>query len=112
MSLKDRIQADIGRVFMNEQHFAERHMIDDTEIVCTVDTDEMFKRRNNNVGDLSWDLSTDEVLIFTPVSGMPYAPQANQTIYFDRRPMRVIWASENAGIYEIRLSVRNTREVI
>lgn len=55
MSLKDRIENDISRTFMREDHFATTHFWNGQKIVCVVDEEESLKRKNNNVNDISWD---------------------------------------------------------
>ena len=60
MPLKDRIQADVKRVFMNHSHFAEYHTWNGRRFQCVTDDETALKRKNNNVVDLNWDNNTTE----------------------------------------------------
>lgn len=111
MALKDRIASDIGRVFMNMDHFAEKHFWDYTEIICVLDDEELLKRRNNNVNDISWDNNTHEMLIYTPVNGMPKPPVPNSFVLFDRAQYRILNVEVNAGVYAITLTATEARAV-
>lgn len=111
MALKDRIQADIGRVFMNFNHFAEEHTWNNVPITCVVDDYTALKRKNNNVVDLSWDNNTTERLIYTPVDAFPFRLQPNEAIFFDGQPMKVFQYNEDMGIYTILLSSNDPKAV-
>lgn len=112
MSLRERIFADIPRVFERLDHFAETHYWNGVPIVCVPDEEEAIKRKNNNVNDVSWDNNNRNVLIHVPVDGFPGEPEPNTHIYFDRKPMRILSVDHNMGMYDIMLNAVDTREVI
>jgi len=101
MPLNERIHADIGRVFMNMDHFAETHTWNGKPITCVPDEETALKRKNNNVVDVSWDNNTTEILIYTPVEGFPGRVTPNETVYFDLKPMRVLQVQSDMGMYTI-----------
>ncbi len=111
MSLRSRIFEDVHRVFMNGQHFAETHMWNGVPIVCVPDEEEALKRANNNVNDISWDSNTREIVLYTPVDDFPGAPEPNTHVVLDKRRMTVLDVHEDMGMYTIRLTVKDAREI-
>lgn len=114
MSLKDRIDADISRVFMNMDHFAEKHYWNGAEITCVPDEEDALKRKNNNVNDISWDNNVREILIHTPLLGFPGGrePEPNTQVVYDKRTMWVRDVQHNMGMLDILLSARDPRELV
>lgn len=113
MALKDRIQADINRVFMRMDHFAEEHYWNGEKITCVPDEEEALKRKNNNVNDISWDNNTRNILIHTPLDSFPGGePEPNTHVVFDQKPMKVLDVSHNMGMLDIRLVAADAREVV
>lgn len=103
MALKDRIRADIRRVFINMNHFAETHTWNGMPFQCVTDEETALKRKNNNVVDLSWDNNTRETLLYTPVEGFPGRVVPNEHILFDKTPMKVMQVQNDEGMYTILL---------
>lgn len=114
MSLKDRIEADIHSVFMNMDHFGEKHYWNGHEITCVPDDEMALKRKNNNVNDISWDNNTREILIFTPLADFPGGkePEPNTQVLFDKQTMWVRNVAHNMGMIEISLIARDPRELM
>lgn len=113
MALKDRIATDIFSVFMNMEHFAEKHYWNGEEIACVPDEEEALKRKNNNVNDISWDNNTRQVLLHTPLVGFPGGkePEPNTHIIYDRKPMKVLEVNNNMGLLDIVLVAFDPREM-
>lgn len=103
MALKDRILRDNTRLFMNMDHFADRHTWNGKNIICVVDEDTALKRKNNNVVDLSWDNNTTETLIYAPVEGFPGRVEPNEHVFFDLKPMKILQVQQDMGMYTILL---------
>lgn len=112
MSLKDRIENDISRTFMREDHFATTHFWNGQKIVCVVDEEESLKRKNNNVNDISWDNNSRQKLIHVPLKVFPGGkePEPNTQIVFDKKPMLVLEVLNNMGLLDIWLIARDARE--
>lgn len=110
MAFKDRIAADIEKVFINLEHFAETHTINGVPFECVVDEEEALKRKNNNVNDISWDNNTRDILIYTPVKEFPMKPVPNATVLFDNKSMRILQVNEDKGMYSIMLVAKEGRE--
>ena len=114
MSLKERIALDIHRLFLQEEHFAERHYWNGSEIICVPDDEEALKRKNNNVNDISWDNNTRTVLIHTSLEKFPGGaePEPNTHVMFDKRPMKVLSIVNNMGMLDIQLTAVDPREMV
>ncbi len=115
MSLKERISADIDRIFVKEDQFATTHYWNGKEILCVTDEEEALKRKNNNVNDISWQANTRKILIYVNASQLADSPEAvepNTHIFFDRRPMRILSVEDNMGMLSILLEAKDPREVI
>lgn len=112
MSFKERVERDIGRCFMRQDHFAETHYWNGQEIICIPDEEESLKRKNNNVNDISWQENTRNLLIHTPLASFPGGkePEPNTQVMFDRKPMRVLDVVHNMGMLGIYLTSRDPRE--
>ena len=113
MALKDRIERDISRCYMQENHFAEKHYWNGFEIICVPDEEEALKRKNNNVNDISWDNNTRKILIYTPLATFPggKAPEPNTHVMFDKRPMKILDIDINKGMLGIMLTTLDPREI-
>lgn len=114
MALKDRIAEDIDRIFMQMDHFAEKHYWNGSEITCVPDDEESLKRKNNNVNDISWDNNTRVILIHTPLATFPGGrePEPNTHVMFDKRPMKVLDIQHNMGLLDITLTALDPREMM
>ncbi len=110
MALVDRIAVDVTRVFMQFDHFAEKHYWNGIAIDAVLDEETALKRKNNNVNDISWDNNTREVLVYTPVVGFPGKPEPNTQVFFDKKQMRIRQINEDMGTYAILLSSYDPRE--
>lgn len=113
MSLKERINADISRIFMRMDHFAETHYWNGYPITCVPDEEEALKRKNNNVNDISWDNNIRELFIHTPLESFPGGeePEPNTHVIFDNRPMKVLNVQHNMGVLSIHLTALDPREL-
>lgn len=109
--LKDRINADLTRVFMNPGHFAEAHTWNGRRFMCVTDDEVALKRKNNNVVDLSWDNNTTETVVYTPKEGFPGRTVPNEQVLFDRKPMTILQVQEDMGMLTILLVSRDPKAV-
>lgn len=113
MPLKDRIRADRGKVFVNPQHFAEKHTWNGVPFLCVTDDEAALKRKNNNVNDISWDNNSRETLVYVREEDWPGRKpvQPNEHGYFDNVFMKVLQVEMNFGIYGIVLTTTMPRQI-
>lgn len=112
MALKDRFYRDNHKIFMNEDHFGERHTWNGIPFVCVPDDSEALKRKNNNVNDLSWDVNTIDKVLFVPNDSLPARAQSNEFVLLDGRQMRVLDIIDAVGMKEIHLTYRISKDVM
>lgn len=111
MALKDKIAADNRRVFMNPQHFAERHTWNGIAFWCVTDEEAALKRKNNNVVDVSWDNNTTETLVYVPASDWPGRRIPNEHGFFDRKPVKILQIEDNMDMLSILLVSNDPKAV-
>ena len=111
MALKDRIKDDLTRVFMQEEHFSERHTWNGRTFMCVTDDEAALKRKNNNVNDISWDNNTTETLVYVPEENWPGRAVPNEHGFFDRKPMKILQVQNDMGMLAILLVANITKAV-
>lgn len=111
MSLKERIEADRSRVFLQTDHFAEEHTWNGIPFLCVTDEEVALKRKNNNVNDISWDNNTMETLVYVREEDWPGRQVPNEHGYFDNRHMRILQIQNDMGMLTILLNTISPRQV-
>lgn len=111
MALKDRIQRDNHKAFMNMDHFAEEHTWNGVPFVCVPDDTEALKRKNNNVNDISWDNDTVDKVLFVPEDSLPARAQPNEFVILDNIQMRVLRVIDAINMKEIHLTLPYSKGV-
>ena len=106
MALKDRIQRDNHKVFMNTDHFADTHTWNGIEFTCVMDDTEALKRKNNNVNDIGWDLDVVDKVLFVPEDSLPARAQPNEQVLFDGVFVKVLDVIDAINMKEIHLTTR------
>ncbi len=109
MSLRDRIDTDRARVFINPNHFGTEHTWNGIRFSCVVDEDTALKRKNNNVNDISWDNNTIETMIYVREEDFPGRPVPNEFGYFDGAMMRMLQVQKDEGVYTIVLARKSPK---
>lgn len=111
MSLKERIEADRSRVFLQTDHFADEHTWNGIPFLCVTDEEVALKRKNNNVNDISWDNNTMETLVYVREEDWPGRQVPNEHGYFDNRHMRILQIQNDMGMLTILLNTISPRQV-
>lgn len=111
MPLKDRIERDNEKVFINIDEFGTMHRWNDEEILCVVDSDIRTRHNRLNIIDNSFDVVMDELTIYARTKDIGYLPNAMDQVYFDGRDCRVLSAHDEMGIMEIGLRVFDVRNL-
>lgn len=100
MNLKCEIKRDCQGLFMYEDDFAERHLVDGKAIPCIIDNEELKQRQGSN------ELGIEEcsLLIFTPVYWLPDKKAIGDAITFDGKTYVVASWNVDLGMNEIALT--------
>lgn len=112
MALKDRLADDIARVFVNQDHFGEKHTWNGVEFQTVPDEEAALKRKNNNVTDLSWDNNTTETLLYVAETEWPGATEPNVHGYLDGRPVKILQIQQDCGMLAILLVANEAMGVV
>ena len=101
-TLKDYIQADIEKTFLNENEFCETHNIDGKPMRVIIDSMELIERdkvsgKNHNEG-----LYKERTLLYIPISDFGNRPAVGRIIMLDgKKIFTIIDVAEENGIYSI-----------
>lgn len=104
MSLKDQIAADINRVFLNKDEFADDHMIEGATVTCVVNEDTTNKIKEGRI----LGLIEADMVIFGKTADLPADRGPESIINVDGREMIVIKWAESMGMSEVALRQNRT----
>ena len=111
MPLKDRIESDNIRVFINIAEFGTMHRWNNEEIICVVDSDIRTRHNRLNIIDNSYDSVMDEMTIYARTADIGYLPNANDQVYFDGRDCRILSVHDEMGIMQINFRIFDVRNL-
>ena len=111
MSLKDKIDMDRRKIFMNLKHFASEHTWNGIPFVCVTDDEEALKRKNNNVNDISWDNNTIDATLYVPEEDFPGRPLPSEFGYYDGVYMKILQVQNDMGMLTIILTTVSSKAV-
>ena len=95
MALKDRIKRDNQRVFMNENHFAEQHVLNGHSFTCMLDDTQTQHDHKNNTRDM---------IIYVTDENLPIKIHPGQEVIFDAMLMYVTGVTDGIGLKAVYLS--------
>lgn len=99
MSLKDQIAADLDRVFLNVDDFADEHLIEGKSVTCVVNEDTVNKIKDGRiVGHVEADM-----IIFGKTEKLPAERGPESIINVDGKEMIVVKWAGSMGLTEIAL---------
>ena len=103
MSFKDMVAADIDRVFLNTDVFAEELELNGIALKCVIDDDRLLERTDASLG-----VYLGERLVFVKASDLPGKPAVGARVTMNGRAWFVSSVTENVGMFEIRLGANKT----
>lgn len=111
MTFKEQIAKDNRTVFMNQDEFAETHLINGKEISCTVDNNELIDRekRYQYKKSLYADgIYLKQLLIYVRAEDFGPLPAIGRVVTFDKKSYIVSDAIDEDGIYSLCLEANKT----
>lgn len=111
MTFKEQIAKDNRTVFMNQDEFAETHLINGVEMPCTVDNNELIDRekRYQYKKSLYADgIYLKQLLIYVRAEDFGPLPAIGRVITFDKKSYIVSDAINEDGIYSLCLEANKT----
>ena len=111
-SFKECVAADIFGVFLNNQEFADKHMVNGQEMTVLVDENELLERDKAKAGELLG-ARTDTVyksrrLIYVARSEFGPRPANGAALTLDKRAYKVKSSTEEMGILAIELEANKS----
>ena len=111
MTFKEQIAQDVHNVFMNFDEFADKHMINGTEMLCIVDNNELIDREKRY--QYKHSLYADgvylkELLIYVKADDFGPLPAIGRMLTVDRKSYIVSDAIDEDGIYSLCLEANKT----
>ncbi len=111
MTFKEQIAKDNRTVFMNQDEFAETHLINGVEMPCTVDNNELIDRekRYQYKKSLYADgIYLKQLLIYVRAEDFGPLPAIGRVVTFDKKSYIVSDAINEDGIYSLCLEANKT----
>lgn len=111
MTFKEQIAKDNRNVFMNQVEFAETHMINDKEMPCMIDNNELIDRekRYQYKKSLYADgIYLKQLLIYVLAKDFGPLPAIGRTIRVNKRSYIVADAIDEDGMYSLCLEANKT----
>lgn len=111
MSLADRIERDVERIFYRESEFARRHAWNGREILCIVDNEQAFMHGNMNTLSVQWDVGNVDMEVRVPKSQLDAAPGEGSVVSFDGHMKFVVSVMDNEGEWIVLMREYEARSV-
>lgn len=111
MTFKEQIAKDNRTVFMNQDEFAETHLINGVEMPCTIDNNELIDRekRYQYKKSLYADgIYLKQLLIYVRAEDFGPLPAIGRIVTFDKKSYIVSDAINEDGIYSLCLEANKT----
>ena len=98
MNFKEMVEAD-NDIFINEDEFAEEHLIDGVPILMSVDSDRLARRMQGDLAGLTY----CDLLFFCKASDLGYEPTPGKQLRYDDKYAVIVSVGIFGGLYEIIL---------
>lgn len=107
-TFKECVAADIFGVFLNDQEFSDKHMVNGKEMTVQVDENELLERDKASGGTHTDGLYKSRRLIFVARSEFGPRPANGSMLSLDGRKYKVVKSTEEAGILAIELGAERS----
>lgn len=99
MSLADRIQSDVDRIFYRQSEFAREHDWNGTLINCIVDDVDALAHKNANTLSVDFDIGEIDKIVRIPYSQLELIGElfTMQFVYLDEMQCRIERIADNEG---------------
>lgn len=101
MDFKDRIAADINKVFLNAKHFGEEVKIQGKYMTVTVDEDALKERNLAIIKEGK--LHVDDILFYCNVEDFENKPRVEKRMTFDNKDYKITSVKDDMGMLTITL---------
>lgn len=111
MTFKEQIALDNKNVFMNENEFAETHVINGKEMPCTIDNNELIdreKRYRYNYSLYGDGVHIKQLLIYVRAEDFGLLPAIGRVVTVDKKSYIITDAINEDGIYSLCLEANKS----
>lgn len=111
MTFKEQIALDNIKVFMNFDEFADMHIVNNKEMLCIVDNNELVdreKRYRYNHSLYGDGVYIKQVLVYVRAEDFGALPAIGRLLTFDKKSYIVTDAINEDGIYSLCLEANKT----
>lgn len=114
MSLTDRIQSDVERIFFRQSEFAGNHDWNGYEIKCIVEDVADMAHKNANTLSVDYDVGEIDIIVRIPYSQLEKIrrPRGSETVYLDEKQCRVERVTDNEGEIIVLLRDQEARGIM
>lgn len=102
-AFKEQIKNDITSVFLNENEFSDKHIIDGKEMTVQLDENEAIDRQMREVKPNTEGVYVKQKLIYVSEAEFGPLPVIGRLLKFDGKLYRVVDAVSEAGIHSITI---------
>lgn len=106
-AFKDQIKKDITDIFLNEQEFSDRHIIDGKEMTAQIDENEALDRQVRATQGLSG-VYVKQKIIYVSEEEFGSLPYIGRALKLDGKMYKVADAVSEAGIHSITLEANKS----
>ena len=107
-TFKEIMQRDVKSVFFNEAEFADKHMVDDTEMVAMIDDMENIEREKKMKSNMDG-IYARQILLYVQAADFGGLPAHGRLLRLDGRKYTVVDAVDECGVYTITLEANKSR---
>lgn len=107
-AFKDILKSDIENVFLNQNEFAEEHLVDGVSMKIIIDNNEMLEREKRYKKALEDGISQKQVLFYVSAAEFGRLPKIGRILMLDKRSYRVTDAIREGSVYSILLEANKS----
>lgn len=104
MNFKEIMMDDVNNVFLNQNEFGEKHVIDGKEMIISVDGNEVIERsKKEKEAGRTDGLYERQIIVYVSKRAFGRAPAIGRTLVMDRGTYIIQDCIDEGGIYSITL---------
>lgn len=107
MTFKDIIKHDVERTFLNEDEFAEKHIVDGKEMTIIIDNNELLEREKKEK-QIDNGIFKKQVLFYVSACEFGRLPRIGRLLELDGKKYIVTDAIREGAMYSILLEMNKS----
>ena len=103
---KDAVKRDIETTFINPEEFGDKHLLNDKEVICVVDTDAL-KEAKSTISNPFVGVFVNAVTIYVKTADLEQKPVVGEQLFLDNNLYIVRNVSDEMGLLAIIAEVHD-----